>query len=177
MVRVLVSTVLMFLSGFAAAACPEILNFEARKLRSSESINFCEAYADKVVLVVNTASQCGYTPQFKQLESLYQSYKDDGLVIVGFPSNDFRQEFSDEDKVADVCYVNYGVSFPMVATSSVKGAKANVLFQRLSAATGEAPQWNFNKYLIGPDGKPVLHFPSRIQPMGGALEAKIREML
>lgn len=173
---VLVLIALIF-SGSAYATCPDILDFETTKLRSDERVNFCEAFNDKVVLVVNTASQCGYTPQFKALEALYQKYKGQGLAIVGFPSNDFKQEYADEGKVADVCYVNYGVSFPMVSTSSVKGAQATVLFQRLASAAGSAPQWNFNKYLVSADGGSVTHFPSRAEPLGGEIEAAIRDLL
>ena len=168
---------LLLLSSGVLADCPDILDFETDKLRSSERINFCESFANKVVLVVNTASRCGYTPQFKELESLYAKYKEEGLVIVGFPSNDFRQEYRDEEKVADVCYVNYGVSFPMVSTSSVKGAGANAIFQRLADATGQEPKWNFNKYLVSSNGEKVTHFPSQTRPMGGDIEAAIRSLL
>ena len=168
---------LLLISTGASATCPDILDFETDKLRSSERINFCEAFTDKVVLLVNTASRCGYTPQFKELESLYSKYKEQGLVIVGFPSNDFRQEYRDEEKVAEVCYVNYGVSFPMVATSSVKGASANPIFQRLADVTGKEPKWNFNKYLVSRNGDTVTHFPSQARPIGGDIEAAIQSLI
>jgi glutathione peroxidase len=157
--------------------CSELLDFSASRLRASETIDFCESFGGKALLVVNTASRCGYTSQFRGLEELYQTYKDDGLAIVGFPSNDFRQEHGDAEKTAEVCYVNYGVTFDMVAESSVTGAKANTLFQRLRSETGESPSWNFNKFLIAPDGKTVRHFNSGERPRSGSLESAIRTML
>ena len=144
--------------------CPELLNFQTTRLHSSESLNFCQAFTGKLLLVVNTASQCGYTPQLKGLESLYQKYKDKGLVVVGFPSNDFHQEYSDEAKTANVCYLNYGVSFPMVSTSSVKSSSANAFFKHLIKQTGQEPQWNFYKYLVSTDGKTVSVYPSDTTP-------------
>ncbi|MFN3236418.1 MAG: glutathione peroxidase [Pseudomonadales bacterium] len=175
--KLFTAAMLVLYSSSVFADCPDILNYETRKLRSQETINFCEAFENKVVLMVNTASRCGYTPQFSELEALFTRYKDQGLAIVGFPSNDFRQEYSSEDKVADVCYVNYGVSFPMVATSPVRGNAANAMFQRLEAATGKAPGWNFNKYLVSSDGKKVVHFPASAKPLGAEIEAAIKELL
>ena len=173
----LLATVMIVFSHMSVAKCDSLLDYESRKLRSTETINLCEAYQGKVIVMVNTASQCGYTPQFKSLEQLYQRYKDDGLMVLGFPSNDFRQEHKDEEKTADVCYVNYGVSFQMLATSSVKGATANPVFKQLAEQTGAQPKWNFNKYVVGKDGKAIKAFPSDALPMGGDLEQTVIKAL
>ena len=165
----------VLLTSTVSAKCHEFLDFTATKLRSKEQINFCEQFAGKTLLVVNTASQCGYTSQFADLEALYQENKE-SLDIVGFPSNDFKQEYSDSEKVADVCFVNYGVTFSMLEPSSVKGAQANDLFKKLAAKTGHEPKWNFNKYLISADGSEVLHFASTVNPNGEKLKTAIRKV-
>jgi len=162
-------------SSVWAETCPGVLNYQAQKLRSSESIDFCAAFKGKVVLVVNTASNCGYTPQFQGLEALYQKYKDRGLAVVGFPSNDFFQEFENSEDTAKVCYLNYGVTFPMLNKSSVKGATANPFFQSLIQATGKPPKWNFHKYLIAKDGKSVTAYESNVRPE--QLDATIQTLL
>lgn len=174
--KTLIALLLMSI-GIAAQAqeCPAILDYQARKLHSEQTLDLCQ-FSGKVVLVVNTASQCGYTPQFKGLEALYKRFRDDGLVIIGFPSDDFRQEFGDEEKTASVCYINYGVTFPMLATTAVTGENANPVFQQLNAAL-QPPSWNFNKYLVGRDGTPMVHFPSNVRPDDARLVDAITDAL
>lgn len=175
MIGVLVAMLLASTTSFAS--CGSHLTFEGRKLHSTENLNFCDAFADKTLLVVNTASACGFTPQFKGLEALYNKYKDKNFAIVGFPSDDFNQEHGEESKTADVCYVNYGVTFPMMATSKVKGDQANDFFKNLIAKTGKSPSWNFNKYLVSPDGSSVTHFGSSTTPLDSELETAIAAMV
>ncbi|MFT6409037.1 MAG: glutathione peroxidase [Arenicella sp.] len=160
----------------ANVECHELLNFSATKLRSSEKIEFCQQFSGKALLVVNTASQCGFTAQFKDLEKLHQVYGDK-LAIIGFPSNDFKQEHSDSEKVAEVCYVNYGVTFTVLEPSSVRGEKANKVFKILSQKTGHQPGWNFTKYLVSADGKTVKHFASATAPMSKRIVNEIDRLL
>ena len=167
---------LLTLSTEANADCHELLNFNATKLRSSEKIDFCQQFSGKALLIVNTASQCGFTPQFKDLEALHKTYGEK-LAVVGFPSNDFKQEHADDKKVADVCYVNYGVTFTMLEPSIVTGQGANKVFKTLSQQTGKQPDWNFNKYLISADGKTVQHFESSVTPMSTELRNEIDKVL
>jgi len=154
------------------ATCNNLLDYDHRRLASQAEDNLCQAYGGKVILVVNTASRCGFTGQFADLEALYQKYKDQDFVILGFPSNDFKQELDNEDGTADVCYVNYGVTFPMFATSPVKGQDANPLFNALAEAEAP-PRWNFTKYLIGRDGQVLAHFDSRTTPLDSPLEESV----
>jgi glutathione peroxidase len=160
----------------ALAACPDYLDHSMRKLHSKEAVNFCQAFGNKPMLIVNTASHCGYTPQFKGLEALYNKYREQGLVVVGFASDDFRQEARDEASAAEVCYVNYGVTFTMIAPSHVKGAEANPVFQALNSQS-QPPGWNFNKYLVDASGKVVQHFGSNTKPDSKVLEEAIESIL
>jgi glutathione peroxidase len=159
------------------AQCSDLLNYSTEKLRSNETLNLCEDFSGKTLLIVNTASHCGFTPQFKGLEDLYQKYKANGLEIIGFPSNDFFQEASSENKTADVCYINYGVTFTMLSPSSVRGKKANPLFKQLAQLTGKSPSWNFNKYLVSADESTVKHYGSRMKPIDSDLERDLLRML
>lgn len=165
--------------GFACAAqaaCPDYLQGEYRKLHSSSAVDLCELTENRPVLVVNTASHCGFTSQFEGLEALYQRYKDDGLVVVGFASDDFKQEDDSEEKAAEICYINYGVTFTMLAPTHVRGKKANPLFKAL-AQSASAPAWNFNKYLLDKNGKLVQHFGSRVKPDSEELAKAIAPLL
>ena len=160
----------------AAADCPALLDHEMRILRSKESANLCERYTGKPLLVVNTASYCGYTKQFKGLETLYQAYKDQGLAVAGFPSDDFNQEAGSEEKTASVCYVNYGVTFDMYAPIHVRGKDAHPLFKGIASKT-EAPGWNFYKYVVDREGRVVAAFPSGTRPDDETLRAAIESVL
>jgi len=159
-----------------ATGCPAFLNQDFTLLRSRERLNLCKGFAGKPLLIVNTASHCGYTGQFEGLEALYQKYRARGLVVVGFPSDDFHQEAADEAEMAEVCFVNYGVKFPMLAPSVVTGTKANPVFRELARQTRE-PRWNFNKYLVAPDGKVVAYFGSTVTPESKDLNAAIEKLL
>ncbi len=158
------------------ADCAQWLDFEVDKLHSAEVIDLCAETAGKPLLLVNTASYCGFTYQFTGLESLYQRYKDQGLVVVGFPSDDFNQEDDDAAKTAEVCYVNHGVTFLMSDVVKVKGSSAHPVFAHLGAET-EEPGWNFNKYLVSKDGQVLQHFGSSVEPDSAELTAAIESTL
>jgi glutathione peroxidase len=147
----------------AAEECPTLLNHKFNRLQDDSPQNLCQ-YAGKVTLVVNTASYCGFTSQYEGLEKLYANYKDKGLIVLGFPSNDFSQEPGNNKEIADFCYNTYGVKFPMFAKSSVKGKEANAMFTALFKAGAKSPAWNFNKYLIDRDGKLVGSYGSTTRP-------------
>jgi glutathione peroxidase len=174
------SVLLMFAAGAAVAAeaaCPDFLNQTLHKLHSKEQVNLCTYYRSGApLLIVNTASHCGYTKQFKGLEALYQSYKGQGLVILGFPSNTFKQEEDNEMGTANVCYQNYGVTFPMFEKIDVRGSGTHPLFAYLASKT-HAPSWNFNKYLLLGAAPEIKHFGSNEDPQGGDLEAAIKKAL
>jgi glutathione peroxidase len=160
----------------AAQSCPAFFNQDFRKLHSSQSVNLCKEYAGKPMLIVNTASHCGFTPQFKGLEAVHAKYKSRGLVVVGFSSDDFNQEDKDESKAADTCFLNYGVTFTMLAPQHVKGAEANAVFKELAKQSSE-PKWNFNKYLVTPDGKVSQYFDSKVTPESEQFTAAVEKIL
>lgn len=163
--RILVLLVMLLLAVPAYACEGTLLDQDFRRLASTEQVNLCEAYAGKVLLIVNTASKCGNTPQYDGLEALYKQFGDDGLVVLGFPSNDFLgQEPGTEEQIEEFCRLTYGVEFPMFEKTTVKGSGAHPFFAALADASGTFPTWNFHKYLIGRDGKWVAEFSPRTQP-------------
>jgi glutathione peroxidase len=161
----------------AVEPCPPLLNHSFESLQKNKQQSLCQ-WQGKVLLVVNTATYCGFTSQYDGLEKLYARLKDRGLVVLGFPSNDFGdQEPGSGQEIADFCRLTYGVQFPMFAKENVVGANASAFHRQLAAASGQAPQWNFHKYLIDRRGKQVLSFASRVKPDDPALLAKIDEFL
>ena len=153
----------------AGAECPGLLQKTFKRLQDDAPQNLCQ-YAGKVLLVVNTASYCGFTVQYEGLEKLYATYGDQGLVVLGFPSNDFGQQEPGKGKeIADFCFNTYGVKFPMFEKSSVSGKAANPLFSDLAKAGAGVPRWNFYKYLVGRDGKLIDSYSSMTKPDSGAL--------
>ena len=162
--------------GSYTYACPEVLDHEVRLLDSSETQNLC-AYENKVILAVNVASRCGFTYQYEALQNLYSKYGKEDFVILGFPSRDFMyQEYSDESKVKEFCSTEYGVTFPMFATTPVKGKKANSFYKTLTEISGQRPGWNFHKYLISKEGK-VQSFDTNIEPDSEELISNIAKLL
>jgi glutathione peroxidase len=165
--------------SFPAMACDSaLLDQDFRQLASTEEVNLCEAYAGKVLLVVNTASKCGNTPQYDGLEKLYDQYGSQGLVVLGFPSNDFLgQEPGTEEQIEEFCRLTYGVQFPMFEKTTVKGDAAHPFYVGLAKASGTYPTWNFHKYLIGRDGQLVGEFSPRTKPNDEALVAAVEQAL
>lgn len=161
----------------AAEQCAALLDHELPKLRSKETINLCEQFHGKALVVVNTASFCGFAAQFKGLEALYQRYKDDGLAVLGVPSDDFFQESDDAAETAEVCYVNFGVTFPMAQTQPVRGSDATPLFKELAEQAGGAPRWNFYKYVVDRNGQVVDYFSSKVEPDDPKLIAAVEKAL
>lgn len=172
--------VIILLTLFSAATfgdgCPSAFDVSLRKLNSTISHNLCDLMANRPALIVNTASYCGFTPQFSALETIYRQYRKRGLVVLGFASNDFDQEAKSEKEAAHMCFSNYGVSFTMFAPIRVKGENAHPVFQFLSAKT-KAPAWNFSKYLVSADGNKVAYFPSEVPPTDSRIHLAIEEFL
>jgi glutathione peroxidase len=166
----------LFTSSAAIAVCPPLLDLKLPTL-TEDAASLCQ-YQGKVLLVVNTASQCGYTPQYEGLEKLYRRYKDKGLIVIGFPSNDFGgQEPGSNKDIAKFCEVNYGVSFPMFAKSAVAKGAINPFYERLAKASNSRPQWNFHKYLIDRNGEKVLAYESAVTPGDSKLVREIERLL
>ena len=158
-------------------ACPALLQHTFPRLQDDVPQNLCQ-YTGKVLLVVNTASYCGFTSQYEGLEQLYARYKDKGLVVLGFPSNQFgSQEPGSAKEIADFCFNTYGVKFPMFAKSEVRGDNANALYVELARATGTTPKWNFYKYVVDRAGKPVDSFSSLTTPNDGKLVKLLEKLL
>ncbi|MFC5608408.1 glutathione peroxidase [Variovorax soli] len=158
------------------ASCPSLLRQSFDRLQDEKPQSLCQ-YAGKVLLVVNTASFCGFTRQYEGLEALDRKYRANGLVVLGFPSNDFAQETGSNKEVADFCENTFGVKFPMFVKSAVRGSDANPLFKELARQTGTTPKWNFYKYLVGRDGKVVAAYSSLTEPDDRDLLAALQKQL
>ena len=175
--KILAALLLTLLAAMTAdaAPCSPLLAHKVSDILG-ETRDLCE-HAGKVVLVVNTASFCGYTPQYKGLQALHEKYAKRGLVILGFPSNDFgKQEPGSNQEIAEFCDRTYAVRFEMLGKTSVAPG-ASPLFDGLARASGERPKWNFHKYLVGRDGKTVASFASKVEPDSPAFVAKVEELL
>ena len=158
------------------AACPALLQQDVLRLQDEKPQSLCQ-YSGKVVVVVNTASFCGFTPQYQGLEALHAKYQARGLVVLGFPSNDFSQETGSNKEIADFCENTFGVKFPMFTKTSVRGKDASPFFKQLAVKTGTAPGWNFYKYVIARDGVNVVSFNSMADPASGKLLQEIERQL
>jgi glutathione peroxidase len=161
-----------------AGECSSLLDKNVRPLADKESVNLCKEYQGKVLLIVNTASKCGFTPQYEGLEKLHAELGAKGFSVLGFPSNDFMgQEPGSEEEIQKFCTLTYGVKFPMFEKTTVKGEQASPLYRELEAVTGNAPGWNFHKYLVGRDGKVIKDYGSRVKPDDATLRADIEKAL
>ncbi|SFE39752.1 glutathione peroxidase [Nitrosomonas sp. Nm166] len=176
--RILLILIMTFLVNAAFACNSMLLDQNFRRLAASETVNLCEAYSGKVLLVVNTASKCGYTPQYEGLEQLYEKYEQRGLVVLGFPSNDFMgQEPGTEAEIQNFCRLTYDVQFPMFEKIPVKKEHAHPFYVQLAELSGTYPTWNFHKYLIGRDGKLITQFSAHTKPFDPAVVAAIEQAL
>jgi glutathione peroxidase len=158
-------------------SCPALLRYTFNKLQTGQPQSLCQ-FQGKVLLIVNTASYCAYTQQYEGLEAMYRKYRNRGLVIIGFPSNDFgKQEPGNNQQIAEFCRTTYGVQFPMFEKSSVAKLAANPLYMELAAKTGAAPQWNFHKYVVDRNGMPIASFASDVTPDSPPLVELIERLL
>jgi glutathione peroxidase len=178
MMRSLLMVIITLLSLPAWGCNSTLLDQNFRSLAQPDTVNLCAAYSGKVLLVVNTASKCGYTPQYSGLEQLYQKYVQQGLVVLGFPSNDFLgQEPGSETEIQNFCSLNYGVQFPMFEKITVKDVQAHPFYTRLAELSGTYPTWNFHKYLIGRDGKLITQFSPATTPLDPVIVNAIEQAL
>ncbi|KGQ20328.1 Glutathione peroxidase [Lysobacter dokdonensis DS-58] len=169
---------LLALATAAIAGQAGLLDHSYRPLAGKTQVDLEKAYGGDVVLVVNTASKCGFTPQFEALEALHKKYSDRGFAVLGFPSGDFRaQEFDDEKQIQEFCKLTYGVKFPMFEKVHVVGADATPLYKDLAAVSKDPPKWNFHKYLIGRDGKLIASWGSKTTPDDKAIVEAIEKAL
>jgi glutathione peroxidase len=159
-----------------APACGPLLQHSFLRLQDEKPQSLCQ-YSGKVLVIVNTASFCGFTSQYAGLEALHTRYRDQGLVVLGFPSNDFSQETGSNKDIADFCENTFGVKFPMFAKSSVTGKGANPLYRQLAEKTGSAPRWNFHKYVVSRDGQEISSFGSSVSPASPAFVKEIEKKL
>ncbi len=170
------SIIALTLCANVFAECPDYLNTSMRKLHSQETVNFCDQFSGQPMLIVNTASHCGFTKQLKGLEEIHQKYSREELAVIGFASDDFWQGADTEAEAANICYVNYGVTFTMISQSSVRGKNANQIFAELAKHAGK-PTWNFNKYLVDRNGAVVARYGSRTAPNNEKLISSIEALL
>lgn len=160
----------------ASAACPALLNYRFDRLQDEVPQSLCQ-YAGKVVLVVNTASYCGFTGQYKGLEALYAKYRDRGLVVLGFPSNDFAQEAGSNAQIAEFCENTFGVKFPMFGKTAVRGSDVSPFYRQLAEQAGQAPRWNFHKYVLSRSGAVVGSFGSSVDPQSRQVVDLVEQQL
>lgn len=180
--RALLALGLSMLVGAVAAQGPAaqsgVLDHSFRQLAVRETVDLRRAYGGDVVLIVNTASKCGFTPQYEALEALHARLRPQGFAVLGFPSGDFKeQEFDDEAAIQEFCTLTYGVKFPMFQKVHVVGPEATPMYRQLAEATGQAPQWNFHKYLVGRDGRVLGQWGSRVKPDDPQIVAAIERAL
>jgi glutathione peroxidase len=176
--NILFLMIFIVFGAHAGGAYGPLLDHSYRPLAGKTQVSLAKAYKGQVLLVVNTASKCGYTPQFEALEAMHARLKSRGFAVLGFPSGDFKeQEFSDENQIQEFCTLTYGVKFPMFQKVHVVGEQATPLYRALADATGQPPKWNFHKYVIGRDGRVVASFGSAVKPDAPELMSAIEKAL
>ena len=176
--RIFLFLITFFITLPAFSCNSTLLDQNLRKLAASDTVNLCQTYSGKVLLVVNTASKCGYTPQYEGLEKLHEKYQQQGLVVLGFPSNDFMgQEPGSETEIQDFCRLTYDVKFPMFEKTAVKKEHAHPFYVQLAELSGTYPTWNFHKYLIGRDGKFIAQFSPHTKPFDPTVVTAIERAL